>query len=462
MADDAAPSNPDQPTPTPGGQQPAFDPTAPHMARPRLRRVRGFAMPVKGPDGKQQTLLGIADAQQISDRVVATAPAFQVVLPLMDGSRDLPQIVAEVGRGLTEPMLQSLVAQLSESGLIYGPPFEAMQAKVRADFDSAETLPPGATAQFADAVVAQKLGGQATDEQKAELGPQELRTIFDTWCEQALQASQIPPFESLPAAVVAPHVDYPRGWQNYASVYGRLRGLTPPDRVVILGTNHFGSATGVCGCNKGFASPLGVSPLDTELLDALTSELGPDGAERLLKDRYDHEREHSIELHVPWIQHCLGPGVKVLGVLVHDPAANNGESYDGEGLALEPFIAALRAALTKVGGTTLVVSSADLSHVGPAFGDEQPLAGDSDEAKAAREKFARHDHEMLKLYGERKPDDLIAAMAWQRNPTRWCSVGNMVAAMRVVEPEQVRLLNYAAAMDPQGTTCVSHAAMAMF
>ena len=30
----------------------------------------------------------------------------------------------------------------------------------------------------------------------------------------------------------------------------------------------------------------------------------------------------------------------VMGLLVHDPAANNGESYDGKGIAIEPFASA--------------------------------------------------------------------------------------------------------------------------
>jgi len=41
-------------------------------------------------------------------------------------------------------------------------------------------------------------------------------------------------------------------------------------------------------------------------------------------------------------------------------------------------------------------------------------------------------------------------------------VGNMTATLRLAKPDRVELLNYAAAMDPQGTAFVSSAAMAMF
>ncbi|MEM7623736.1 MAG: MEMO1 family protein, partial [Planctomycetota bacterium] len=153
--------------------------------------------------------------------------------------------------------------------------------------------------------------------------------------------------------------------------------------------------------------------------------------------------------------------VPVYAALIQDPVINHGEIYDGNGLGVDPVVAALNAALEELGGTTLIIASADLSHVGPAFGDQQSLAGDSDEAKSSRERVATHDREMLSMFEGLKFDDLVASMAWQQNPTRWCSVGNMTAAAKVVDATDVKLLNYAGAMDEQGLSLVSHAAMAI-
>jgi len=452
--------NPNQPAP------PQFDPAAPNQNRPKLRKIRGFPFPMQGPDGQQQVLLGLADAQQISDKLVVTQPAFQGVLPLLDGSRDIDQIIAEVGRGLERPVLEQLVAQLDHAGLIEGPIHEKLLADMKAAFDKSETLPPASTAQFADLLAMQEVGQEATAEQKAEIGPGKLRETMDMWIETALKDAENPSFDTLPKAIVAPHLDYQRGWYNYAQAYGRMRVVDRPDRIVILGTNHFGQSTGVCGCNKGFESPFGVCKGDTELMDALKSALGDD-AEKLFENRYDHENEHSIELHIPWVQHVFGQDdsgayPKVFAALIHDPVVNNGESYDGNGVDLEGFIAGLQKALGAVGGTTLIVSSADLSHVGPAFGDQQTLEGEEGPGAEFRAKTATHDKEMLETFTEKRLEDLIGSMAWQQNPTRWCSIGNMVAAARVTDPERIELLNYAATMDPQGTTFVSSAAIAMF
>ncbi len=411
-------------------------------------------------------MLGLADARQISSKMIATTPAAQQILPLMNGERDLDEIVSSVGRGLTREILEQLVAQLDDAGLIEGPTFDAMYQQMKDDFDASSVLPPGASAAFCEQLVAQEKGEKPTEEELKELGPKKLREFFDKCIEQVLKDADDPAFDALPKAIVAPHIDYGRGWMNYAAIWGRLRVCDRPDRVVILGTNHFGSGTGVVACDKGFASPLGACAVDEALLAKVCEHLGSELGEKVLEHRYDHEREHSIELQIPWIQHCLGADEggnypKVLGVLVHDPSVNGGESYDGTGVSFEAFCQALRRAIDETPGRTLIVSSADLSHVGPAFGDKIRLTGDDEQAKAFREKVVQFDREMLDLLRQGKPDELIASMAWQQNPHRWCSVGNMTAAMRVAQPESVHLLNYAGAMDPQGMSMVSSCAMVM-
>lgn len=455
-------------TPTP----PVFDPSAAHQQRPRLRPVRGF-----GAQLGNQMALGLADARQISDKAVFTSPAFQVVLPLMDGQKSIDDIVRTVGKGLTREPVESLIAQLDDAGLLFGPRFDEMLAKMRSDFDSSPVLPPASTAAFADALaehtVRAKLPPEEQDKpvnmseaEKAELGPVRLREVFDEWIAASLKDAPNPSLDNLPKAIVVPHVDYQRGWINYSSVWGRLRVADRPDRVIILGTNHFGEATGVCGCDKGYTSPLGTCDADSELIAKLRTRLGPADSEKLFANRFDHEREHSIELQIPWIQHCFGQDdagkyPAVFAALIHDPSVNNGESYDGKGVAFEPFVSAMRDILATLPGKTLVVSSADLSHVGPQFGDEQTVAGDDGPPEEFRNKTFQHDREMIQLLAEGKADELIASMAWQQNPTRWCSIGNMIAAFKIVQPSKVHIYNYAAAMDQQGQSMVSSVGMAM-
>lgn len=428
---------------------------APHQQRPKLRPVRGFAT-----QHNDQVLMGLADARQVSDKVVLAVPQFQMVLPHMNGTNDLAAIAQAVGRGLEVNTLQQFVAQLDDAGLIEGPVFDALLAKMREEFDSSPTLPPGSSAQVGESLAAQELGENSTEDQRRELSPRKLREAMDQWISQALEKAEDPSFNALPRAVIAPHLDYWRGWMNYGHVYGRLRVVDKPDRVIILGTNHFGTGTGVTACDKGYESPFGISPLDADFLNLLKSKLGPDNAAKLLKDRYDHEREHSIELHIPWIQHVFAgsdakSAPKVLGILVHDPAVNNGESYDNNALGILPFIDALKAAIAESRGKTLIVASADFSHIGQSFGDKAPIMGETPEAEAFRQKVLGHDQEMLALIEQGKPEDLVSSMAWQQNPTRWCSIGNLVAMLKVTDAKSVKRLNYAGVGDQQGIAFVT-------
>jgi MEMO1 family protein len=441
--------------------QAQFDPGAPHQQRPRLRPVRGFPVQVNG-----QVMMGLTDARQISDKMVLAPMGAQHILPLLNGERGLAEITAEVGQGLTEANLQTFVAQLDEAGLLDGPKFDAILSKMRQDFDAHPVLPPAATLGVAEMLVVQKYGQEATEEQKAAEGPALLSEAMDAWIKQALEQEPSPSFDELPKGIIAPHIDYPRGWLNYASVWGRMRVVDRPDRVIILGTNHFGTSTGVAACDKGFQTPFGVSPCDVAFVEAFKRQLGGDLAEKVFAHRYDHEREHSIELQVGWIQHCLGADdqgnhIPVFAALVHDPAVNNGESYDGEGVGLMPFVEAVRAAVSELGGRTLVVCSSDLSHVGPMFGDQQQMHGEGEEFEQARNRIVQHDQEMLQHVTNARPDDLVASMAWLQNPTRWCSTGNIVAGLKIVQPERVDLLRYLAAVDQQGMGMVSSIAAVM-
>ena len=456
--------------------KPAFDPNQQHMNTPRLRPIRGFQAQAKGSDGTEVPMVGLADKEQISEKVVFTQIAAVQLLPLMDGSRTLDQLVEEVGRGLTRPIIEELVAQLDDAGLLMGPRFDAILAEMHRQFDATANLPPASTIQFAESLLKE-------DEQKLEvserdaLATERLRTALDEFIKQAIKDAPDASLPTLPKAIVAPHLDYHRGWNNYAAIWGRLREVSRPERILVLGTNHFGRATGVCACDKGYTSPFGTSELAADLLAALKRNLGPDLGDAVVAHRYDHEREHSIELQIPWLQHIFGKDEQghypqVLGVLIHDPTANNGESYDGKGVGMTSFVDAMKKAIAAVPGRTLVVASADLAHVGPSFGDEHPLAEKEGPGADFRQKVIESDIESLRALAgldEQSADqsavqraaNMISSMAWQGNMNRWCSIGNMAAAMMVTEPAETKLLNYAAAIDPQGQTMVSSCAMFM-
>ena len=199
----------------------------------------------------------------------------------------------------------------------------------------------------------------------------------------------------------------------------------------------------------GFESPLGRCPADTDVVGRLVEKFG----RPIIADQLDHLPEHSIDLQMPWVQHCFG-NVPVIAALVPDPIVGLMQD-DEERVALEPFVEALREALGEAGGETFFVASADLSHVGLQFGEPRPV----DEQR--RIDVERHDRDMMSTYLAADAEEFLAAMRWNKNPTRWCSIGNMTALLMLLEPETIELIDYRQAYDERGVALVSSAAMAL-
>ena len=55
----------------------------------------------------------------------------------------------------------------------------------------------------------------------------------------------------------------------------------------------------------------------------------------------------------------------------------------------------------------------------------------------------------------------LSGFAWNKNPTRWCSIGNMMAILELVQPNSVELIDYRQAFDERGFGMVSSAAIAL-
>ena len=150
------------------------------------------------------------------------------------------------------------------------------------------------------------------------------------------------PSGGLPKAIIAPHAGYIYSGPIAASVYVRLQqGRGQISRVVLLGPAH---RVGFRGCALSsavwFATPLGEIPLDQEAAAAL--------ADLAFVHKLDkpHEQEHSLEVHLPFLQEVLG-SFSLVPIVVGDA------SPEEVAIVLERLWG---------GDETLIVISSDLSH----------------------------------------------------------------------------------------------------
>ena len=374
-------------------------------------------------DGKQ--FIALRDPAMLVQQTMVVPVGALPILQQFRGEHRLSEIADQVHGSRLEDLTE-LAKRLDQLGLLWGPTFKQLEDQLRRRLQDRGALPIRATAMLGkDAAVA--------------------RSTLQDYFEQ----TDDPEIEGEISGIVAPHLDYQRGWPNYAAAYHCLKDDFPPQRAVILGTNHFGLGDGVVLANLAFDTPLGRCPIDQVVHDDLVERLG----QRAVVDHLDHLPEHSIELQLPWIQHIYGD-LPIIAALVPDPLSAMIKD-DGERVKLDEFVMALHDALSTRGGKTLFVASSDLSHVGPQFGE--PRAVDDQR----RHDVERHDRDMMAKYITADHEEFLSAMRWSNNPTRWCSVGNMTALLRLTQPSSVELIDYRQACHPKGFALVSSAAMAI-
>jgi hypothetical protein len=421
-----------------------FDDLPEHIRRPHIRRFQPMVAGAKAKDqsGNERDVpvLVVQDPLRLApqpfvmplqgkDQQQLQGEFRQWVgfMQSLQGEEEIGELFARIGAPAeVQPQLVELVKKLDELGFLWGPTSEALE---RAKLDA----------------IRAKGAFFLPDEARRP----EVAAELSKFMTQSLAAAEDPEFGTPVVGVVAPHLDYARGGSNYAAAYKCLEtgARERPDRVVVLGTNHFGLGDGVVMTEFGFETPLGTLRPDAPVLERLRDAFG----DKLFKDQVDFAGEHSVNLHLPWIQHLWGD-VPVVAALVPDPTVAMIED-DGARVSAKEFAGALKTVLAQAGGRTVVVSSADLSHVGPQFGD--PGALDA----ARRREVEETDREVLREFID-GPDRMLAHFERNGNASRWCSIGNMFVAATAVPHSGREMVAYAQSADPNGGAMVTSAALA--
>ena len=174
--------------------------------------------------------------------------------------------------------------------------------------------------------------------------------------------------------IISPHIDYQRGGKVYSKVWRRAQtAVLEADLVIILGTDHNGGPGTFTLTHQPYATPYGVLPTDTELVDTLATAIGEEAA---FAEELHHRREHSIELSAVWLHYIYQqagveprPMVPILCGSFHHFVMNGHHPAQDDLLATA--VATLQSATA--GKKVLTVASVDFAHVGPAFGDDYTM-----------------------------------------------------------------------------------------
>lgn len=159
---------------------------------------------------------------------------------------------------------------------------------------------------------------------------------------ETLLAVPSPDGQMLPKALIVPHAGYIYSGPVAATGYARLRSVAGSvQRVVVMGPSHRVAFHGLAVPDDSiFRTPLGDIPLDTETIQALLT------LPQVHLDNEAHRLEHSLEVHLPFLQEMLERFVLV-PIVVGDAAP--AEVCDVISMLWD-------------GPETLLIVSSDLSH----------------------------------------------------------------------------------------------------
>ncbi len=385
---------------------------------PALRPVE--VMQTGGPDDVQYVVL---DRQRISDAVVKVAPLGCFVLGHLDGQHsveDIERRLLEQVRVRVPPgSILELVNALDQALLLRTERFENAYAERLAEYRAA-----------------------GVRDNRGQYPPRE---EFESSLRSLLREGAVAdgPIRGL----VAPHLDYERGWPAYADAYATLAASECAERYVILGTNHFGRSSGAVATTNAFRTALGDVPIDRSYVESLESELGCS----LRAFELDHQFEHSVELQVHLLQVTHeGRPFEIVPILCPYPCGPTGTApADGDGPDLARLADAIGKRLASDPRPTILIAGADLSHVGTNFGDSAPMTPER------LGEIARADTELLTHLERGEVERFLAAIRASDNSTQVCSPGCLYVIRRALRDRRYETLRYHQAVNFETDTHVT-------
>jgi MEMO1 family protein len=412
------------------------------MAAP-LPRLRADLDMMPSPLREQPGVL-VRDPFRYSTVILVVPPLLARCLGCFDGVQDEGDLRAALTR-LTGGLVvgeaaRRLIDALAEAGFLEDQRFAELRGAREREFAALVERPPAHA-------------GGAYPAEPAPL-TETLRGYFDE--TPAHPPAPAPSGDPRILGIVAPHVSPAGGWASYARAY-RALPADHADRIfVVLGTSHYGQADRYGLTRKPFATPFGLAPTESDLVDQL-AQAAP-GA--VTVEDYCHAVEHSIEFQVIFLQYLFGPAIRILPVLC-------GAFLAGPRAGLPPeasdqvarFIGALGELCAREGRRLSFVLGVDFAHVGRRYGDpfaarahEGPLAAVALRDRDRLDRVAAGDAagfwELVSQGedGDRNGDGSQAGRGSQagegHDDLKWCGSSPLYTFLRALPEARGRLLAY--------------------
>ena len=247
--------------------------------------------------------------------------------------------------------------------------------------------------------------------------PKQLSADVDRYIHEA----KLPQLEGEVVAIVTPHAGHIYSGPVAGYAFAALKGLKP-ELVAVVSPMHYPyNEPLITTAHAAYETPLGIIPVDAEAVQVLDELLENELGYGLARVR--HDREHSLEIELPFLQRVIESEFKLLPVMVRDQSRRVTRIL-GQCLAK-----------TLHGRNALLVASTDLSHFYP-----QRVANELDA-------------EMLRCIESFEPEAVIQAEEQGRGFA--CGRGALAAVLWAAKDlcaDTVKILKHATSGDVTGDT----------
>jgi MEMO1 family protein len=170
-------------------------------------------------------------------------------------------------------------------------------------------------------------------------------------------------------AAVLPHIDLQVGGATYAHGYNEILRHSEADLFVVLGVSHHGNGQGLYYVSrKHFETPFGTVRTEQTIAQKLQEVAGLPVPQAELA----HRNEHSIEFQTLLLAALMEEQKRAFEIVpvlcgpVEYFMLNESDPFSAK--PFRTFVEGLRKSLDASGRKWCILSSVDLSHVGPEFG----------------------------------------------------------------------------------------------
>jgi AmmeMemoRadiSam system protein B len=255
-------------------------------------------------------------------------------------------------------------------------------------------------------------------------------------------------------AALIPHIDYHRGGHSYAWGFKEVFEQTDASLFVIIATSHY-STHRFTLTRKDFKTPLGVVPTDQTYIDRLVAHYGPG----LFDDELAHLPEHSVELEVVFLQYLYENRrpIRIVPLVVGSfQDCVLGNLTPRARTDIGRMIEAIHKVEAETSEPIFYVISGDLAHIGPKFGDRQPV----NESQLCH---SRHmDQDLLKEMEKGDMSGYFRVLAKESDARRICGFPPSYTLLEAIRPSHGKLLHYDQYVHPQGFESVSFASVGFY